>query len=372
MKNISLLIIGLFLFLLFSFCQGEKEQFLPTIHDPIEYELDISKVKYFEPYSHNIFISGDSIFVQKIRIKNKNKFPIVIQKMEFFPSSPKPSYFSHSLHKKQKIKANETFEFSVTFKVNELKKTSDYSTGFKVRYEYENHKNIKSYIKFNVFKTANILIENNGEIDFGMIDGTKLLSKKIKIKNMGSTNLIIDTSSLFSCIDVEKLNLKGGETMSVICNYNPIYDRTDFEYAYSIPFKNYYQTNNIIIKGKIKRKDKIEPLIQFEIDSFNFDTIKQSEARFNKDFVFTNTSDYPIIIYRASTGDGGTFASFPKKPIFPGEKGTITFHASMKSRRGKFSKNIHVKYRTGTTCSNAYLHYVIKTKGYILPETKSE
>jgi hypothetical protein len=74
---------------------------------------------------------------------------------------------------------------------------------------------------------------------------------------------------------------------------------------------------------------------------------------------FKNSGRTPLIIERASTGDGGTMADYSREPVAPGQKGKIAFiytrdYAGPRTRSmtitasgetGQFMKSITVKYR---------------------------
>ncbi|MCT4560035.1 MAG: DUF1573 domain-containing protein [Crocinitomicaceae bacterium] len=78
-------------------------------------------------------------------------------------------------------------------------------------------------------------------------------------------------------------------------------------------------------------------------------------------FEFTNTGNAPLIISNAKGSCGCTVPSWPKEPIAPGAKGTITVKYDTK-RPGSINKSV-------TITSNAVNEpsKVIRIKGNVLP-----
>jgi hypothetical protein len=81
----------------------------------------------------------------------------------------------------------------------------------------------------------------------------------------------------------------------------------------------------------------------------------------------TNTGAEPVIITRSSTGDGGTFAEYPREPIAPGEKGVITFVYST-DFLGPRSRTLVVLYNYQGGVNTALL----PIKYYVIPSQTSD
>lgn len=62
---------------------------------------------------------------------------------------------------------------------------------------------------------------------------------------------------------------------------------------------------------------------------------------------FQNTGSEPLVINHASTGDGGSYADYPREPIAPGKHGEIKFKYDTK-RIGKFTRSIFVSSNAGS------------------------
>jgi hypothetical protein len=74
----------------------------------------------------------------------------------------------------------------------------------------------------------------------------------------------------------------------------------------------------------------------------NFGKIVQGTYLF-ENIWFTNTGNEPMIISRASTSDGGSYAEWPKEPIAAGQRGAIRFRYDTQ-RIGVFNRSIYLTY----------------------------
>ncbi len=70
---------------------------------------------------------------------------------------------------------------------------------------------------------------------------------------------------------------------------------------------------------------------KFEVDEYNFGTIKQGEST-TYEFNFTNEGNEPLIIAKAEGSCGCTVPVYPKEPIMKGQTATIkvTFNSTGK------------------------------------------
>jgi hypothetical protein len=85
--------------------------------------------------------------------------------------------------------------------------------------------------------------------------------------------------------------------------------------------------------------DKDAPEFKFEVEEYNFGTIKQGDI-VNYDFSFTNSGKKPLIITEAHGSCGCTVPQFPKDPIKKGEKGVIKVTFNSASKMGMQDKTI--------------------------------
>jgi hypothetical protein len=86
--------------------------------------------------------------------------------------------------------------------------------------------------------------------------------------------------------------------------------------------------------------------LTFDSTVVNFGKIVQGTYLF-ENIWFTNTGNEPIIISRASTSDGGSYAEWPKEPIAAGQRGAIRFRYDTQ-RIGVFNRSIFVTYNNNS------------------------
>lgn len=92
--------------------------------------------------------------------------------------------------------------------------------------------------------------------------------------------------------------------------------------------------------------------IEFEQQEFNFGTITQGEKVKNV-FVFTNTSETPLIIYNAKGSCGCTVPEWPREPILPGESSQLMVVFDSKGKKGNTAKRVTIT--ANTEIPNTYL-----------------
>jgi len=98
-------------------------------------------------------------------------------------------------------------------------------------------------------------------------------------------------------------------------------------------------------KPATAQENKNQAEFKFDVEEYNFGTIKQGES-VTYEFKFTNTGKEPLIITEAHGSCGCTVPEYPKEPIKKGQKATIkvTFNSA-----GKLS----LQDKTVTITSNA-------------------
>lgn len=80
---------------------------------------------------------------------------------------------------------------------------------------------------------------------------------------------------------------------------------------------------------------------KFEVEEYNFGTIKQGES-VSYEFAFTNVGKDPLIISEAHASCGCTVPLWPKEPIRKGEKGTIKATFNSTGKQGMQDKTITI------------------------------
>jgi len=83
------------------------------------------------------------------------------------------------------------------------------------------------------------------------------------------------------------------------------------------------------------------PIVKFQNDTYDFSKIKEGEKITHK-FEFTNTGKSPLIISDVQAGCGCTTPKFDKKPVNPGEQGSIEIGFNSSGQRGTQHKIITV------------------------------
>jgi len=83
------------------------------------------------------------------------------------------------------------------------------------------------------------------------------------------------------------------------------------------------------------------PDFKFDVEEYNFGTIKQGES-VNYKFNFSNTGKDPLIITEAHGSCGCTVPQWPKDPIKKGEKGIIDVTFNSTGKMGMQDKTVTI------------------------------
>ena len=87
-----------------------------------------------------------------------------------------------------------------------------------------------------------------------------------------------------------------------------------------------------------------EAKIKFDKTTYNFGDFSEKQPVQKCTFTFTNVGDAPLIINQATASCGCTIPKYTKKPVMPGQKGTIDVTYNGKGRfPGHFKKAITVR-----------------------------
>lgn len=109
-----------------------------------------------------------------------------------------------------------------------------------------------------------------------------------------------------------------------------------------------------------------KPVAEFTETKYDFGTIKEDGGKVTHDFEVTNTGDAPLIFTQIQASCGCTTPKWSKKPIAPGEKGSVTVTYNPMNRPGPFTKSITV------TNNSAKQKIVLIVKGEVTPKAKPE
>ncbi len=89
-----------------------------------------------------------------------------------------------------------------------------------------------------------------------------------------------------------------------------------------------------------------KPVITFEETSHNFGTIAEDGGKVSHVFNFTNTGDATLVISNVRASCGCTTPSWPKEPVEPGKKASITVTYNPLGRPGAFTKTVTITANT--------------------------
>lgn len=112
--------------------------------------------------------------------------------------------------------------------------------------------------------------------------------------------------------------------------------------------------------GTVKTQPESGAKIEFEKEVHDYGNVKYG-ANGTCTFEFKNTGNAPLIISKATGSCGCTVPSWPKEPIAPGAKGTITVKYDTK-RPGPISKSVTITSNATNEPSK-----VIRIKGTVGP-----
>lgn len=110
----------------------------------------------------------------------------------------------------------------------------------------------------------------------------------------------------------------------------------------------------------VKAQPESGAKIEFEKEVHDYGNVKYG-ANGTCTFEFKNTGNAPLIISKATGSCGCTVPSWPKEPIAPGAKGTITVKYDTK-RPGPISKSVTITSNASNEPSK-----VIRIKGTVGP-----
>ncbi|HIW97272.1 MAG TPA: DUF1573 domain-containing protein [Candidatus Tidjanibacter gallistercoris] len=90
------------------------------------------------------------------------------------------------------------------------------------------------------------------------------------------------------------------------------------------------------------------PELTFDRQEHDFGTLHfRGEAR-TAAFTFTNTGSAPLVITRTEQSCTCLSVSYPRKPVMPGESGTLEITYTPKNETGPFNNNVKIYSNTGS------------------------
>lgn len=115
----------------------------------------------------------------------------------------------------------------------------------------------------------------------------------------------------------------------------------------------------LLAVGSVSAQNKAE--IKFDKLVHDFGTFSEKEPVQKCTFTFTNTGTAPLVINQAIASCGCTVPSYTKKPVAPGEKGTLTVTYNGKGRMyGHFKKTITVRTNGQPEMTRIYIEGIME------------
>lgn len=108
-----------------------------------------------------------------------------------------------------------------------------------------------------------------------------------------------------------------------------------------------------------------ESNLSFESDKWDFGKVAEEGGKVDYLFRFKNNLSYPVVILDIKSGCGCTTPEYSRKPVKPGESGSVKIIFDPMNRPGHFTKSVMVT----TSASNVPLRLTIQ--GEVQPRQKS-
>lgn len=105
--------------------------------------------------------------------------------------------------------------------------------------------------------------------------------------------------------------------------------------------------------------------VKFETLVFDFGTIRQSDKPVEHSYDFTVTGSSPVAVLYATPSCGCTASDIPRKPVSPGETGSIGVKFNPRHQKGEINKDVRVRLKNGAGKSE---QITLRITGIVLPE----
>lgn len=99
---------------------------------------------------------------------------------------------------------------------------------------------------------------------------------------------------------------------------------------------------SLILGVSLIMAQKSGPAAKFDKVEHDFGKVEEKVGTITTEFTFTNVGNAPFIINRIQTSCGCTAADYPKKPVLPGQKGSIKISYNTTGRVYSFNRKITV------------------------------
>lgn len=104
-----------------------------------------------------------------------------------------------------------------------------------------------------------------------------------------------------------------------------------------------------------------QPAVAFETRTYDLGKVGEKGGTVSRDFRFENTGDAPLVIVKAETACSCTKARFSRKPVAPGQKGTVTVVYDPAKQNGAFLKAVKILTNTPEK------QYIVTIRGNVVP-----
>jgi hypothetical protein len=106
-----------------------------------------------------------------------------------------------------------------------------------------------------------------------------------------------------------------------------------------------------------------KPKASFASENYDFGKINESNGPVSYKFEFTNIGAEPLVLSNVVASCGCTTPNWPKEPVLPGAKNSITVTYNPQGRPGRFEKSITVTSNADPSTQ------VLKIMGEVIPKT---
>ncbi|HTF02590.1 MAG TPA: DUF1573 domain-containing protein [Bacteroidia bacterium] len=217
-----------------------------------------------------------------------------------------------------------------------------------------------------------VVITSGTQKNFGRIQAGERLATKITVKNMGFHKFDLRKSQS-NYVTFSKTELAPGDTATGYVEWNSFFARDSFRMEIPLFTDVRNGKSTMTFRGTVgsstDREKSVNPdsMIWVEATHIDCDTLYRSQWRLEKIIHCRNNSPVPILVTRASTGDGGSYAEYPREPIQPGQSFEIKFVQDLNSRVGRFSRGVymHIQFLDGTNCE---VTKVVSVTGFVVKD----
>lgn len=98
---------------------------------------------------------------------------------------------------------------------------------------------------------------------------------------------------------------------------------------------------------QVVQSDKAAPVISFDRMEYDFGKVIFKGQPKTANFKFKNTGNAPLVITRTELSCICLNVEYPRKPLMPGQEGTLTIKYTPKKETGKFNNTVKIYSNSG-------------------------